>query len=119
MRIGFIGCGYTADLYMPHIKRYPQLELVAVTDRNQKRAQEFSNYYNIETCATTEALLADYDIELVINLTNPNSHFEVTKMCLDAGKHVYTEKPMTVTLKDSQALVDLANQKNTISREGR
>jgi predicted dehydrogenase len=111
MRIGFIGCGYTADLYMPHIKRYPQLELVAVTDRNQKRAQEFGNYYNIETCATTEALLADYDIELVINLTNPNSHFEVTKMCLDAGKHVYTEKPMTVTLKESQALVDLANQK--------
>jgi predicted dehydrogenase len=111
MRIGFVGCGYTADLYMPSIKRYPQLELVAVTDRNQERAQAFGNYYTIETCPTTEELLSDYNLDLVVNLTNPNSHFEVTKKCLESGKHVYSEKPMTVTFAEAKTLVDLAKRK--------
>jgi len=111
MRIGFVGCGYAADLYMASIKRYPQLELVAVTDRNPERLQAFGDYHAVETCPTTDALLSDHDVELVINLTNPNSHFEVSKMCLEAGKHVYTEKPMTETFAEAQALVDLANRK--------
>jgi len=111
MRIGFIGCGYTADLYMPGINRYPQLELVVVTDRNQKRAQEFGNYYSIETCPTNEALLSDYNLDIVVNLTNPNSHFEVIKKCLEAGKHVYTEKPMTVEFEDAKTLTELAKSK--------
>jgi predicted dehydrogenase len=111
MRIGFVGCGYTADLYMPHIKGYPQLELVAATDINPKRAQEFGDYYNIEICPNTETLLTNYDIEMVVNLTNPRSHFKVTKMCLEAGKHVYSEKPMTVAFEEAEILVDLANKK--------
>lgn len=111
MRIGFVGCGYTADLYMPHLKSYPQLELAAVTDRNPERSRAFGEHYGVKVSPTTEEMLANYDIELVINLTNPNSHFEVTKMCLEAGKHVYSEKPMTVTLSEGQALVDLARSK--------
>ena len=110
MRIGFVGCGYTADLYMQSLKSYPQLELAAVTDRNQKRLQEFGDYHAVETCPTTEALLSDHTIELIVNLTNPNSHFEVSKMCLEAGRHVYTEKPMAMTFAEARALVDLANR---------
>ncbi len=111
MRIGFVGCGYTADMYMPGIKRYPQLELVVVTDRNQERSRAFGDYYGIEVCPTTEKMLSDYNLDLVVNLTNPNSHFEVTKMCLDAGKHVYSEKPMTVNVSEARELVDLAERK--------
>jgi len=96
---------------MTSIKGYPQLELAAVTDRNQKRLQEFGNYHAIKTCPTTEALLSDPTIELIVNLTNPNSHFEVSKMCLEAGKHVYSEKPMAMTFAEARALVDLANRK--------
>ncbi len=111
MRIGIVGCGYTADLYMQTIKNYPQLELAAVTDRNQDRSRAFGDYYNKKVSPTTEEMLANYNMELVINLTNPDSHFEVTKMCLEAGKHVYSEKPMTMTLSEGQALVDLAKSK--------
>ncbi len=96
---------------MPSIKRYSHLDLVAVTDRNPERAKAFGNYHGIEICPTTEALLSDYNIDLVVNLTNPNSHFEVTKMCLESGKHVYSEKPMTVELSDAQKLFDLAYRK--------
>lgn len=110
MRIGFVGCGYTADLYMEGIERYPQLELIAVTDRKPDRLHAFGEYHRIETCDTIESLLSDYDIDLVVNLTNPNSHFEVTKMCLEAGKHVYCEKPMTVNFTDAQVLGELAER---------
>lgn len=111
MRIGFVGSGYTADLYIQNLKNYPHLELVAVTDRNQKRALEFGAYYHVKTCPNVEALLADPSIEMIVNLTNPRSHFEVNKACLEAGKHVYSEKPLTMTFSESQALVELANRK--------
>src|SRR5665647_2396652 len=111
MRIGFVGCGYTADMYIQGLKKYPHLELVAVTDRNQSRASEFSAFYSVKTCPTVEALLADPNIEMIVNITNPRSHFEVSKACLEAGKHVYTEKPLTMTFLQAKALVELANRK--------
>jgi predicted dehydrogenase len=111
MRIGFVGCGWTAELYIQSLKKYPHLELVAVTDRDPGRSLEFGAFYSVKTCPTVETLLADPDIEMVVNLTNPNSHFEVSKACLEAGKHVYSEKPLTMTFSQAQALVELANRR--------
>lgn len=111
MRIGFVGCGYTADYYFQSLKKYPRLELVAVTDRDQRRLKEFGAYYSVKTCSTVEALLADPNIEMIVNLTDPSSHFEVNKACLEAGKHIYSEKPLTMAFSEAQALVELANAK--------
>jgi Predicted dehydrogenases and related proteins len=111
MRIGLVGCGYVADLYMQSLKRYPHLELVAVTDDDPKRARQFGVCNSVKTCPTVEALLAEPNIEMIVNLTNANGHFEVSKMSLEAGKHVYSDKPLTVTFSEAQALVDLANRK--------
>jgi len=111
MRIGFVGCGYAADIYFQQLKKYPHLKLVAVTDRDQKRLTEFGAYYSVKTCSTLEVLLADPNIEMIVNLTNPSSHFEVSKACLEAGKHVYSEKPLTMAFSEAQALVELANTK--------
>jgi len=111
MRIGLVGCGYIADQYFQSLKRYPNLELVAVTDRDQSRASEFSAFYSVKTCPTVEALLADPDIEMIVNLTDPNNHFEVSKACLEAGKHLYSDKPLAITFSQSQSLVELANRK--------
>ena len=111
MRIGFVGCGDAADQYFQSLKKYPHLKLAAATDRDQRRADEFGAYYSLKTCSTLEALLADTKIELIVNLTNSSSHFEVSKACLEAGKHVYSEKPLAVTLSDAQALVELASAK--------
>jgi len=111
MRIGFVGCGWTAEMYFQSLKKYPDLELVAVTDRDQKRASEFGAFYSVKTCPTVEALLADPSIEMIVNITTPNSHFEVSKACLEAGKHVYSEKPLAMTFSEAEALVELANRK--------
>ncbi len=112
MRIGFVGCGYVADIYIQSLKKYAHLELVAVTDRDQKRAFEFGAYYSVKACSTVEALLADPSIEMIINLTNPSSHYEVSRACLESGKHLYSEKPLAMTFSQAQALVELAKAKS-------
>jgi predicted dehydrogenase len=111
MRIGFVGCGLAARAYFYSLKQYPDLELVAVTGRNQERIARFGAYYSVKTYPTVEALLADPNIELIVNLTNPRSHFEVSKACLEAGKHVYSEKPLALEFSQAQALVELAKTK--------
>jgi len=111
MRIGFVGCGMAADIYIPSLRKYPHLELAAVHDRDQKRASQVEAYYSVRSCPTLEALLADPSVELIVNLTNPDSHFEVTRACLEAGKHVYSEKPLAMVFSQARELVELANAK--------
>jgi predicted dehydrogenase len=111
MKIGFVKCGYVADTYIKSLKNYPYLELAAVTDRDQKRASEFGAYHSVKTCPSIEALLDEPNIEIIVNLSDANSHYEVTKMCLEAGKHVYSDKPMTVEFSDAKELVELAERK--------
>jgi predicted dehydrogenase len=111
MRIGIVGCGFTADQYMPSIRRFPKLELVAATDRDQERASQFCKYQSVKFSPTVEQLLADPSIEMVVNLTNSSSHYQVTRACLEAGKHVYTEKPLSPNFSHAQELVELAARK--------
>lgn len=110
--IGFVGCGHAGDTYINSLKKYPHLQLVAVTDRDQGRLAQFAAYYSVKTYPTVEELLADPSIVLIVNLTNPSSHFEVSKACLEAGRHVYSEKPLTMKFSEAQMLAELANEKD-------
>ena len=112
MRIGIVGCGYVADYYVECLKAYPQLKLVGVADRDQGRAKRFSVHYSTHQYSSLEELLGDKDIDIVLNLTNPASHFSVSRSCLEAGKHVYSEKPLATNLSEARELVDLAQQRN-------
>jgi len=109
--VAFVGCGFVADFYINTLKNHPNLKLVGVMDRNQQRAQTFGQYYSVPVYPSLEALLADPQVEIVANVTNPSSHFEVSKACLEAGKHVYSEKPFSMVLSEAQILVELAQQK--------
>ncbi len=108
MQIGFVGCGYTADHYFDSVSRYPQLQLVGATDRNAERAAQFCAFRSIKHFPDIETLLADPSIEIAVNLTNSSSHYEVSKACLEAGKHLYTEKPLAITFEQAKTLVELA-----------
>lgn len=112
MRIGFVGCGHAGDSYINSLKKYPHLQLAAVTDIDQRRLAQFGAYYSVKTYPTIDALLGDPSIEIIVNLTSPSSHYEVSKTCLEAGKHVYSEKPMTMEFSEAQELVKLAAHKN-------
>lgn len=106
--VALVGCGYIADRYVESIRRYPALRLAGVTDRDAERARRFGAFHRVRVFPDLDALLAAQDVRIVLNLTNPRSHYEVSRACLEAGKHVYSEKPLAMTLSDARALVDLA-----------
>ena len=111
MHIGFVGCGYVADYYMTTLKNHPELQLLGVYDINPERQQAFAKYHNVATYSSLEKILADDGLDIVVNLTNPDSHFDVSKRALEAGKHVYSEKPLAMDYDQAKALVELAQTK--------
>lgn len=109
--IAFVGCGFVADYYLETLKKHPELKLAGVMDQNIERASQFGAYYRLHVYPSLEALLADEKVQIVVNLTNPDSHYEVTKASLQAGKHVYSEKPLSTVFSQAQELVELATAK--------
>jgi predicted dehydrogenase len=105
MNIAIVGCGYVAELYSKTLGNYPSLKLVGAYDRNEKNLQAFCHRWSARRYASLQQMLEDTSIQLVLNLTNPRSHYEVTKQSIEAGKHVYSEKPLAM---DSEKASDLA-----------
>lgn len=112
MNMAFIGCGYVADHYMKSAAYHPEINLIGAYDIDQDRLCAFSNHYSVHAYDSLAALLADRQVDIAVNLTNPTSHFEVSKQCLLAGKHVYSEKPLGITFDEAKNLVELAHQQN-------
>ncbi len=109
MRAGVVGCGNISPVYFENLKtRYPVVDVVACADLIPERSHAAADRFGVPRAVSTEDLLADPDIELVINLTNPAAHAEVSLAAIEAGKHVYSEKPLAVERADGQAIVDSA-----------
>jgi len=111
MKIAIVGCGWVADLYMDSLPLHPRLELLGVFDKDPSRCSRFSSYYGVYAYTSLESLLADHSVDLVVNLASPVSHFGVSEAALESGKHVYTEKPMTLDLAQSRRLVQMAERR--------
>ncbi|MCV3273774.1 Gfo/Idh/MocA family protein [Roseobacter sinensis] len=108
VEIGVIGCGYVFDHYMTTLERHPGIRIAGVADRNGPRAQDVGRYYGLHVYEDAAALLADPRITIVANFTSIESHYDVTRAALEAGKHVYSEKPFTTTMEAAQDLAALA-----------
>ena len=108
MKIGVIGCGYVFDHYMATWARHPGLVLKGVADRDSARRDAVAVAYKLKAYASNEELLADPEIAIVVNLTSIESHVEVTRAALMAGKHVYSEKPLAPDMGEARALIELA-----------
>jgi predicted dehydrogenase len=111
MNIAIVGCGFVADYYLVTLRGYPELKLVGVTDRDPDRAERFARFHHLRRYASLEEVLADDRVEMVLNLTNPSSHYAVSRACLEAGKHVYSEKPFAMRLDEATNLVEFAESK--------
>jgi predicted dehydrogenase len=111
VKTGIIGCGAISDAYLSTmINKFKILDVVGCYDRNPDKAQAKAQKYGIKVLSLEE-LLRDASIEIVVNLTQPAAHYLVNKQLLQAGKHVYTEKVLSVELEDAAELVELADQK--------
>jgi predicted dehydrogenase len=112
MNIAVIGCGYVAESYAKTLGNYPELKLVGAYDRNDRNLQSFCNRWSAQRYASFDGLLDDRSVELILNLTNPRSHYKLTKRCIEAGKHVYSEKPLAMDAASARELVELAKENN-------
>jgi predicted dehydrogenase len=112
MRIAIVGCGFVADFYMQSLPLYANLELIAVADRDPQRLSQFAAYHRLD-CARNglDDIVSDPAVDMVLNLTNPDSHYEVSKACLEAGKHVYSEKPLAMNMAHAVQLAELARSR--------
>lgn len=108
--IGIIGSGDISSSYLEFAPMFNLLEVRAVADLNMDAARERAAEFNVRA-DTVEELLAASDIDIIINLTVPAAHFEVTKQILNAGKHAYSEKPFVLTAAEGEALRQLADDK--------
>lgn len=112
MKIAMLGCGYVANMYRLTLPLHPQLKLVGVTDLQMERARAMAAATGSRVYDSLEALLADPEVELVLNLTNPRSHYATTRRCLEAGRHVFTEKPLALDMAQATELVELAERRS-------
>ncbi|MEZ4867891.1 MAG: Gfo/Idh/MocA family oxidoreductase [Caldilineaceae bacterium] len=110
MKIAFVGCGYVADYYINTLPYHPELILAGVYDCRDERAAQFAHHYGVAQYKSLDELLTDQTVDIVVNLTNPGSHYTVTKASLEAGKHVYSEKPLAMEYAKAQELYALAQQ---------
>jgi predicted dehydrogenase len=116
INIGIIGCGTIANVYMTNItQHYTNLELVAVGDIFVEKAKEAAEKFNVPKACTVDELLAIDEIEIVLNLTIPAAHYEVDMKVLNAGKHLYSEKPLTLDLEEGKKVVALAKEKGLMA----
>lgn len=112
MRVAIVGCGYVADFYMDSWAKYADLELMGVADKDAARLKQFADHYRIaHRYASFEELLSDTRVEMVLNLTDPRSHYELSMACLRAGKHVYSEKPLAMQFAQAKELVEEAEKR--------
>jgi len=114
VKIGFVGTGAISGIYLKNITElFHEIEIIGVCDLVRERAQSAVEKYNIpKLYENMQELFADQEVDIVLNLTRPYEHYEVSRAALEAGKHVYTEKPLAATFEDGIRLVELAKKNN-------
>jgi predicted dehydrogenase len=113
LKIAIVGCGKIADSHASQIQRIKGCEIVGVCDSEPLMAQQIAARFPIKACfSDLKELLSQAKPDVVHITTPPESHFPIAKLCLEAGSHVYVEKPFTVTYNEAQNLIALANERN-------
>ena len=101
-KIAIVGAGYVSDMYVSTLTNHPHLQLAGLHDINRDRANRHSDRWNVPAFDTLDGLIHQSGAELIHNLTNPRSHYEVTNQCLSAGKHDYSEKPFGMPMEEGR-----------------
>lgn len=113
-KIGVIGCGdISTRNYVPNIMdRFSNMEIYALCDLNRERAESLAVAHGIAHVLSLDEIFEDPEIDVILNLTNPQVHYELNMRALRSGKHVYSEKPLGLNLKEASDTIALAKEKN-------
>lgn len=114
LNVAIVGTGNIAGPYAVTLKPYEHIHLLGASDIDVARAQAFAAEHGGRAYESLDAVLADDQVDLVINLTIHHAHPEVITKCLNAGKHVHSEKPLAVSLKDGRKIMETAKAKSLL-----
>ncbi|MDQ2093156.1 Gfo/Idh/MocA family protein [Rhodalgimonas zhirmunskyi] len=107
-----VGCGFVADLYMTGLATFPGIRILGAYDRDVDRMRAFTAFHDLRSFDTLdEAIMALPETGVLLNLTNPASHGAINRAALEAGKHVFCEKPMTLDPDEAFDLARLARER--------
>lgn len=109
MNVGVLGCGIIAHRYVEGAAGFPSFDVVACADVDEQTGRAFAQKHKLPL-APVDTLIADPDIDVVLNLTPPAAHAALVAATLDAGKHAYTEKPLAISVDAGRALLLQANE---------
>jgi len=107
--IGVIGAGMISDTYLENLTSFPDVRVLIVGDLDPARAQAQAEKYEVPESGDSDAVLSHTDVELVVNLTIPAVHAQVSSQAIAAGKHVWSEKPISVDRDSGRALLKSAD----------
>jgi len=93
--VGLVGCGHISETYFRAQEFFNNIKIIKCADINSKTANECAKKYNIKA-VSVEEIFQDKEVEIILNLTIPRAHFEISKKILLAGKHCYSEKPLCI-----------------------
>jgi predicted dehydrogenase len=111
VKVGVVGCGAISGAYLGMAKNFPLVEMAACADLDLSRAKAAAEKYGIARVCTVDELMKDPSIEIVLNLTVPKAHVPVGLAAVEAGKHMYAEKPLGIDRADAKKLLDAAKKK--------
>ncbi len=111
MRIGVVGCGAISGIYFQNLAAYDETVVVSCADLDSEKSNAAATKYGVAQVQTVEELLANPEVDLVLNLTVPKAHYSVNMAALQAGKHVYVEKPLAVERLEGAEMMAFAKEK--------
>ena len=109
-KVGLIGCGHIAETYFRAHKYFNNFRIIKCADINPISSRRCAKTYKIQSLSVND-LLKDNEVEIILNLTPPKVHYQIAKKSLTNGKHVYSEKPLSINLKDGKELLKIARKK--------
>jgi predicted dehydrogenase len=112
LRVGLVGCGRISGIYLRTLSRFPQLEVAACASLDLAESRAVAMEHDVPRACQPGELLADDDIDCVLNLTIPAAHFDISAQALESGKHVYAEKPFVTRREDGERLLQMAAERD-------
>lgn len=109
--VGVIGAGVISDTYLENLSSFPDVKVLAISDLIVDRARERAEQYDVPVWGENSVVLEHPDVQVVVNLTTPDAHIEVSRAAIAAGKHIWSEKPLGLDLDSARSLLEEAAAK--------
>ena len=113
VKIGIIGCGNVCKQYIQNLRPYNFLEIASLADLDMEKASALASEFNLQA-VTIGNLLSDPEIRIVVNLTVPAAHAEISLQAIQASKSIYSEKPLAITRPDGRRIINFAQEKGVL-----